>query len=384
MARTICFDLDGTLCSNTQGRHERAEPFPWAIERVNELAEAGHRIIILTARGSASGIDWQELTRQQLADWGVRHEELHFGKPQADVYVDDHAIHTDDWRISDVAHVPGFLPAAGAEPDVPVPTPPASTAVVEIARTYGGSLIDVSAHAERLRELGRAIGLPLLPEAEQVTEAAERLVARTTPRPGDDLVLSLALSEPSTPALIDARAPAVVAMPVVGASARRLSQVARGLAPLVQRSGAEGPPVVQAATIRGAARADHALSAWPLLVDREGRLRDGLGATIGAVRERKLTIGLDGRIATVDVNWVCELADEVGVSVERRQLHADELAGADEVFVIATPFCLLAVGSLDGRPVKSTAAGPVARELIEAWTRRAGLDLAAQLHTWIT
>ncbi|MBV9818689.1 MAG: hypothetical protein JOZ07_10100 [Solirubrobacterales bacterium] len=57
MAR-LCFDLDGTLCTNTGGDHDGAEPFPWAIARVNRLAAEGHRIVVFTARGTATGIDW--------------------------------------------------------------------------------------------------------------------------------------------------------------------------------------------------------------------------------------------------------------------------------------------------------------------------------------
>src|SRR5918999_788747 len=100
MPKTFCFDLDGTLCSNTFGEYESAAPFPWAVARVNALAGAGHRIVIFTARGSATGIDWAERTRGQLEDWGVRYDDLVFGKPSADVYVDDRAVHTDAWRAA--------------------------------------------------------------------------------------------------------------------------------------------------------------------------------------------------------------------------------------------------------------------------------------------
>src|ERR1700712_5794132 len=114
--KTICFDLDGTLCSNTFGDYESAEPFAWAIERVNDLAADGHNIIIFTARGTATGIDWSGVTRSQLERWGVSYDELRLGKPSADVFVDDRAVHTDSWRVSHVASAPGFAldgPAGG-------------------------------------------------------------------------------------------------------------------------------------------------------------------------------------------------------------------------------------------------------------------------------
>ncbi|MDA2934000.1 hypothetical protein MYX82_06620 [Acidobacteria bacterium AH-259-D05] len=92
-----CFDIDGTLCTNTNGAYEGAEPYPEVIVRVNALYDAGHRIVLYTARGSTTGIDWHELTVEQLRLWGVRYHELFLSKPNADFYVDDRAINLDDW-----------------------------------------------------------------------------------------------------------------------------------------------------------------------------------------------------------------------------------------------------------------------------------------------
>jgi histidinol phosphatase-like enzyme len=100
-----CFDLDGTLCEVTDtgeygctGGYEEAVPNQDAIEKVNALYDAGHRIIIDTARGSVTRVDWHETTRQQLERWGVKHHLLRTGtKIPADVYVDDRAINVKDW-----------------------------------------------------------------------------------------------------------------------------------------------------------------------------------------------------------------------------------------------------------------------------------------------
>ncbi|MGE5515486.1 MAG: hypothetical protein ACM31D_06650 [Bacteroidota bacterium] len=93
-----CFDIDGTLCTNTEGDYENAQPFPDVVQEVNRLFEAGHRIILMTARGSTTGIDWRPTTERQMREWGVKYHELHLGKPTADVYVDDKAINADAWR----------------------------------------------------------------------------------------------------------------------------------------------------------------------------------------------------------------------------------------------------------------------------------------------
>jgi hypothetical protein len=94
----LCFDIDGTLCTNTDGDYERAQPFFEVIEQVNRLAAEGHKILLYTARGETTGIDWQDLTERQLRKWGVKYDRLYMGKPTADVYIDDKALNLADWR----------------------------------------------------------------------------------------------------------------------------------------------------------------------------------------------------------------------------------------------------------------------------------------------
>lgn len=92
------FDLDGTLCTETGGRYQDAEPLEARIARVNQLHAEGHHIIIDSARGSMTHVDWRELTRRQLELWGVKYHVLRVGKKfYGDIYVDDHAIHAEEF-----------------------------------------------------------------------------------------------------------------------------------------------------------------------------------------------------------------------------------------------------------------------------------------------
>jgi D-sedoheptulose 7-phosphate isomerase len=94
---TYCFDLDGTLCTNTFGEYENALPIFEAIKKVNDLYDFGHTIKIFTARGTGSGLNWQEKTEKQLNLWGIRYHELILGKPEADFYIDDRGIAAHDF-----------------------------------------------------------------------------------------------------------------------------------------------------------------------------------------------------------------------------------------------------------------------------------------------
>lgn len=97
--KTYCFDIDGTLCTNTWGEYEKAQPIAQLISQVNALHDAGHRIILFTARGTTTGIDWRSLTEAQMVTWGVKYHQLILGKPQADFYIDDRGMSLEEWDV---------------------------------------------------------------------------------------------------------------------------------------------------------------------------------------------------------------------------------------------------------------------------------------------
>ena len=95
--KRFVFDIDGVIATITPGNDYRlAQPMVETVELINELYRAGHRIILFTARGGTSGIDWSELTKQQMEEWGVLHHELRMGKPAGDYYIDDKMVGLDE------------------------------------------------------------------------------------------------------------------------------------------------------------------------------------------------------------------------------------------------------------------------------------------------
>jgi CMP-N,N'-diacetyllegionaminic acid synthase len=86
----LCVDIDGILATLvTDLDYGNCRPNREAIDAINTLAAAGHRIILHTARGSQSGRDWKQSTEAQMRQWGVHYDEIVFGKPAADLYIDD-------------------------------------------------------------------------------------------------------------------------------------------------------------------------------------------------------------------------------------------------------------------------------------------------------
>lgn len=90
-------DIDGTICYSSRGDYKKAQPDMARIAKINELFDQGHEIHYWTARGGRTGIDWSELTKQQLDEWGCKYTSFNMNKPSYDVWIDDLAVNARDF-----------------------------------------------------------------------------------------------------------------------------------------------------------------------------------------------------------------------------------------------------------------------------------------------
>ena len=94
--RKFVIDIDGIITLfNPNLDYGNSRPNYSNISIINKLFNAGNYIVLFTARGYKSKIDWNEITENQLKLWGVKYHELIFGKPDADYYIDDKLIDID-------------------------------------------------------------------------------------------------------------------------------------------------------------------------------------------------------------------------------------------------------------------------------------------------
>jgi len=103
----ICIDVDGVLCElrRPDQTYAQLQPVPGAVEKMKSLKQAGHYLILCTARHMVTCHSNVGLVvaRQgkTLLDWLAKHEvpydEIWFGKPHADVYLDDNAYRFTRW-----------------------------------------------------------------------------------------------------------------------------------------------------------------------------------------------------------------------------------------------------------------------------------------------
>lgn len=90
-------DIDGTICRSARPDYSSATPFPDRIAKINKLFDEGHEIHYWTARGGTTGLDWSDLTKQQLDTWGCKYTSLKMGKPSYDMWIDDRAINSEQF-----------------------------------------------------------------------------------------------------------------------------------------------------------------------------------------------------------------------------------------------------------------------------------------------
>lgn len=107
----ICVDLDGVICElKNQGEvYPALKPVPGAVEKMKALKASGHYIIIYTARhmktckGNLPEVIAKigKVTLDWLVTNEVPYDEIMFGKPWADVYIDDNAFRFIGWEQLD-------------------------------------------------------------------------------------------------------------------------------------------------------------------------------------------------------------------------------------------------------------------------------------------
>ena len=114
----ICIDLDGVICRlrKTDEVYEDLQPVEGAIKKIKALKKEGHYIIIYTARRMKTHnantakvlADIGKITLDWLAKYEIPYDEIMFGKPWADIYIDDNAFRFGSWN--DIADDGSSLP----------------------------------------------------------------------------------------------------------------------------------------------------------------------------------------------------------------------------------------------------------------------------------
>ena len=105
----LVFDIDDTICNNKNRDYENAEPKQDVIDKINKLHDQGATITLYTSRGMVScNGDLEKIVAKNktiLEKWldknNVKYDNLIFGKPLGDMYIDDKAMNVKDFLKQD-------------------------------------------------------------------------------------------------------------------------------------------------------------------------------------------------------------------------------------------------------------------------------------------
>ena len=120
--------------------------------------------------------------------------------------------------------------------------------------------------------------------------------------------------------------------------------------------------------------------AWSVLLDEHGNLCEGIGSNIFVVRDERVYTPREKYVLPgVSRRTVMDLAGQLGIACEERDLDLYDAVTADEVFLTSTSLCICPVRSVNGQAIGSgTVPGPITRRLTGAYIAHVGTDFVAQ------
>lgn len=96
--KRFCFDLENTLVTrpSVPGDFSTCKPIESNVRFVRSLSNMGHTIIVQStaAAGIMKSGEVFHAIIQMLEDLNIPHDDVHFGKPKADFYIDDEAVYS--------------------------------------------------------------------------------------------------------------------------------------------------------------------------------------------------------------------------------------------------------------------------------------------------
>ena len=118
----------------------------------------------------------------------------------------------------------------------------------------------------------------------------------------------------------------------------------------------------------------------PLLAHADGRISETSTANIATLHGRTIvTPPQEDALPGISMEYLKSLSKNAGLQWETHSFTRENVLSADEVFLTSTPWCILAVTKLDGELIGGqNAPGPIFRRLLGAWSANVGLNLSKQ------
>ncbi|MBS0210120.1 MAG: aminotransferase class IV [Planctomycetes bacterium] len=117
-----------------------------------------------------------------------------------------------------------------------------------------------------------------------------------------------------------------------------------------------------------------------LLLDLDGNVTECAGANFVIVKDETIVTPTTRNILWgVSLQTVKELAASVGLGFLEKDFQPYDVVNADEAWLTTTPYCLAPCTKVNNIPIGGGAPGPRFQRMLNAWSERAGMDIAAQI-----
>ena len=266
--------------------------------------------------------------------------------------------------------------------------------VAEQLRTFGGKLFRLDEHLARLAHSLETVGVDPGMGLNEIASVAEELAARNHRllASDNDLRLAIVITPGTHPAYGPPFAPA---RPTVCLHTHPLAfwlwaEEYRSGQALVATKVRQVPSSSWPAELKCRSRMHYYLAdreaaaadphARALLLDADGFVTEASTANLLIFRagEGLISPPSDKILPGISMSTVVELARGLGISCLQRDLTVEDVASADEAMLTSTSTCILPVVRLGGRSIGAGRPGKVFGDLLAAWSRMVGVDIAAQ------
>jgi branched-subunit amino acid aminotransferase/4-amino-4-deoxychorismate lyase len=261
------------------------------------------------------------------------------------------------------------------------------TTVTERLRTFHGEVFRLEEHMKRMRHSLEIVGLDAESIFREIAQIIPEFVSRNRGLvdPDDDLsIVAFA-----TPGPIGAGRPTVCVHGYPLPFHTWAAHYDQGLAVMIS-SIRQVPPNCWPAELKCRSRmhfylADREAAARrpgsrAILLDQHGYVAEATTANMVVYRsdEGLVSPPPEHILWGVSLTVVEELAAQLGIPLNRRQLTVEELCGADEAMLASTSICALPVVECEGQAIGDGRPGPIYRQLMATWSALVGVDIAEQ------
>jgi branched-subunit amino acid aminotransferase/4-amino-4-deoxychorismate lyase len=259
--------------------------------------------------------------------------------------------------------------------------------VTERLRTFRGKVFRLDEHLERLRHSLEIVGLDADAVTTEISQAISEFVARNRDRiaTGDDWSV-IAFATPGS----DAAGPPTVCVHGYPLPFHRwATQYESGL-PVIVSGVRQVPPNCWPPELKCRSRMHFYLAdreaaikqpgARAVLLDQDGFVAEATTANVIVYRtgEGFVTPPHEHILFGVSLGVVQELAARLNVPFVTRPLSVEDFCSAEEAMLTSTSLCVLPIVECDGRAIGSGKPGARYRELLAAWSKLVGIDVAEQ------